>query len=147
MSDFKIDLEDQEHDLLFTTPDFEIEDGLRSAVFISLFTDRRAEVEETENGEDPRGNWSDHFENTPLGSKLWLLFKRKQNEETRVLSEEYSKQALQWLLLENVAERIEVAASFPESGILYLEVKIFRPGGEEVSFEFSTNWNAEQENE
>ena len=138
MSDFEIDVDTS--DIVFQDIDFEIDDGLKSAVYISLFTDVRGEVEEIE-GQNPRGNWSDHFETIPLGSKLWLLSREKQTEDSRLLAEQYASDSLQWLISEGIAKSVEVIASFPTRGILYLQVKIFRP--EEVEFEFSTNWEAE----
>lgn len=141
MSDFLVDLEN--NDLVFNGLDFGIENGLRSAVYISLFTDSRASEEEIDAGQNPRGNWSDYYETIPLGSKLWLLYRRKQTEETRLLAEQYARDSLLWLISAGVAQDVQVVASFPRRGILYLEVDIFRP--DKVSFQYSTNWEAEQE--
>ena len=51
------------------------ERGLRSAVLISLFTDRRAEPGDVPEGEDPRGWWADVLgeEGDRIGSRLWLI--------------------------------------------------------------------------
>lgn len=141
MSDFKIDLEN--NDLSFVFPDFELDDGLQTAVYISLFTDRRASAEEIDPGQDPRGTWFDYYENSPLGSKLWLLFRRKQDEETRDLAEQYSLEALNWLIVEGVAKAVSVAATFPRHGLVEIEVEITKPTGENINFKFAENWTAE----
>jgi len=131
----------ENRDIEFEGIDFSVEDGLRSAVYISLFTDIRAELEEIDEGANPRGNWTDHFEETPLGSKLWLLYRRKQTEESRLLAEQYASDSLQWLIRKGVAKSIDVDVSFPKTGLVYFDIKLYRP--EEIEFEFSTNWQAE----
>jgi phage gp46-like protein len=140
MSDFKIDQE--KGDIEFDGLDFVVDDGLKTAVYISLLTDRRASVEEIPQGADPRGTWSDHFEDVPLGSKLWVLARAKQNDQTLQLAEEYALEALQWLVADGVAKSIEVTASYIDLEQMGLEVIINKPD-EQINFKFAVNWEAE----
>ena len=57
---------------------------LKTAVVISLFTDRRVNEEDVPNGELNRGYWGDMDlpEGESLGSKLWLLKREKLTPET-----------------------------------------------------------------
>jgi phage gp46-like protein len=142
MADFKLIEENYAVDLYFNALDFEQENGLRSAVIISLFTDRRAEDDEV-NGESLRGWWADTYENEKFGSKLWLLDREKQTNENLNRAQEYTDQALQWLIEENVASEIVVGTNYPETGRLNIDITIYKPDGEEINFQFDSNWQAE----
>lgn len=92
------------------------DDGLQTAVLLSLFTDRAAEEgdvlpdEET----DRRGWWGDEFADDAgdrIGSRLWLLARSKRTDDVLARAEEYARESLQWLIDDKVAERIEVTAS------------------------------------
>ena len=65
------------------SPDLQGDDGLLTALLISLFTDRRAHDDDPLPDErvgvpsDMRGWWGDYFETErpdPIGSRLWLLW-------------------------------------------------------------------------
>lgn len=107
-----------------------IEDTLQTAIIISLFTDRRAGVDDNL----PEGNavaglvppnrrgWcgdalSDAATNK-IGSRLWLLQREKQTEETRRRAIFYIKEALQWLLDDGHAVSFTVEAEWSSRGRL-----------------------------
>lgn len=114
--------------------------ALRTAVLISLFTDRRAAVDDTlpDNTGDRRGWWGDFapaVEGDQIGSRLWLLARGKRTAETIRLARDYALEALQWLVLDGVAATLDVQAEGRgESGIA-IAVFITRPDGGRQRFD------------
>ena len=81
------DTETLEADLLLEAGDLARELTLRTAVMTSLFSDRRGTRQEVDRfgDSDPRGWWGDLLapvEGDAWGSKLWLLEREKQTDET-----------------------------------------------------------------
>lgn len=144
--DFYIDYDGEKFDFKIENNDIKTDDGLRSAVIISLFTDRRAGAEEVP-AEDPdrRGWWGDmvpELKGDQIGSKLWLLAREKQTEETRKRFQEYAQEALAWMIEDNLAQSVTVEAEWISQGFLALKVSIQQPKGT-VAFKFKINWAAE----
>lgn len=112
-------------DLVIAGGDLAVDRTLASAVVASLFTDLRALATDAlpEAGADRRGFWADG----KLGSKLWLLWREKQTEETRARAEDYCRQALAWMVAEGVAKSVSVAASWVRMGLLGFDIVIVRP--------------------
>ena len=119
--------------------DLVAEDGLRTAVLLSLFTDRRVSAGELPVGEaDRRGWWGDTLaENDEIGSKLWLLAREKETDDVLVRAEGYAREALAWLIADGAAEAVSVAASWPRRGELALKVDITLADGRAEEFQFS----------
>lgn len=122
------------------------DDGLRTAVIISLFTDARAAIDDPlpQPAADRRGWWGDMLAavaSDEYGSKLWMLAREKQLPSILRRAEDYAGAALAWMVDDEVAAKIDVTASFPHSGWLGLEVTIHRPTGPaRQRFDFA--WNA-----
>src|SRR5262245_45831699 len=92
--------------------DLATEDGLKTAVLISLYTDRRVTREELPDEETSlRGCWTDVFEEEgdKIGSKLWLLERQKITTEVLRKFRQYCEEALQWLINDKIAQSVEVA--------------------------------------
>jgi len=121
-------------DLAVENGDLAADEGLETAVTISLFTDRQANTGDVAPGEDRRGWWGDALNGNPedrIGSRLWLLERENLTDETLRRAETYAKESLQWLIEDGVADSVSVQAS--KSGdapgaMLRLEVEIVRPG-------------------
>ena len=113
-------------------PGLDDERDLETAVIISLFSDRLADADDRlpdESG-DRRGWWADTAaEEGPIGSRLWLISREKQTDETRRRAESYAEEALAWLIEDRVAERVEVSAAWLEPGFLSLHVIVYRSDG------------------
>lgn len=110
---------------------FEVDDGLDTAVMISLFTDRRAEPDdELPGGDEDRGGWwGDAFsdvDNDRIGSRLWLLHRSKTSQATMRKAKRYAEEALAWLLEDSVAISVEVTVERVSGIILGLRVEITR---------------------
>lgn len=141
-------LEDGGADFTVAANDLVVDDGLETTVFLSLFTDRRAEDGDVlPTGEVyRRGWWGDAFPVVPgdrFGSRLWLLARAKQVPETLVRAEEYAKEALAHLVEDRVAERVEVTAVFERQGVMRLTVPIYRPRVDVVTYRYDYVWAAQ----
>lgn len=111
------------------TPD----DGLRTAIILSLFTNAPAKDDDVlPPGADRQGWWGDaiaQVAGTVTGSRLWLLSREKQLGRVLDRARDYAAEALQWLLDEKVAASLDVQATNPSDGVLAIAVAIVRPSG------------------
>jgi len=129
--------------------DLERDDGLETAVIISLFTDRRASAEQIPvelPQDDLRGYWGDISNATPsdqTGSLLWLLAREKQLPQVLSRAQQYCREALAWMVEDLVATRVEVTAQFVAQGWMLILVDIFRPTGSPVRYRFNYEWSAQ----
>ncbi len=112
----------------------ETDEGLKTAVIISLFTWRRAEDgdEPALAGDERYGWWADVYDEDgmPIGSRLWLVMRMKSVEQAMSLGKRYAEEALQWLLDTGVAKTIEVTTERKAPNIFALGVGIQRPNGD-----------------
>ena len=131
-------------DLALSGADLAIEDGLKSAVITSLFTDARCSKDELPEWEtDRRGWWGDGLDDLDgkkvrRGSKLWLLAREKQTEATRQRAQDYASEALAWLVEEGAAEAVSVTAQWAGRSLLSLLVRITLPDGADWTDTFET---------
>lgn len=128
-------------------PDLATEDGLGSAVLVSLFTDRQARVDDLipDGSADRRGHWSDSYlpGEDQEGSRLWLLDREKVLPEVLRLAEDYSREALRWMLEDGVASDVQASAWTTGRSDLNLRVRITRPNGDVEGFEYLDIWQQE----
>lgn len=148
MSDIRLTFGAFEGDLVIGDNDLDVDDGLQTAVIVSLFTDRRAADGDTlpDGHTDRRGWWGDGVPVVPsdqIGSRLWLLCREKQQPSVIVRAREYALEALQWLIDDRIAERVDVVAEFTQPGMLGLQVVITRPQTDAVNFRFDYTWAAQ----
>ncbi len=135
----------QQGDIVVGPTDLATDEGLQTAVLISLFSDRRVSAnEELPAGEDARrGWWGDTFADDPndrIGSRLWLLHREKQLASVIDRANEYAREALQWLIDDRVARRVDVNAENTTFQRLDIEVTIYRPNGSTARFRFGSAW-------
>ena len=122
------------------------DDGLMTAIIVSLFTDARASADDVlpEPGSDRRGWWGDMLSPVAawqMGSKLWLLAREKQVPAVLARARDASRAALGWLIEDGIASSVEVSARFPRQGWLGLVIEIVRPNGPaRQKYDFA--WNA-----
>jgi phage gp46-like protein len=85
---------------------------LVTAVYVSLFTDRRAGPDDVlpPGQTDRRGWWGDLLDDQPIGSRLWLLRRAKHLPETLRLAQDYIREALAWLIADALVARIDITA-------------------------------------
>ncbi|WP_200410765.1 phage GP46 family protein, partial [Komagataeibacter oboediens] len=108
--------------------DLALDNPLKSAVMVSLFTDRVAPQQPTSDdtavgiqsptgptgaaSADRRGWWGDAFADRPIGSRLWQL-RRAVKVGTRAIPreiEDICSEALQWLVDDGVATSVDISA-------------------------------------
>lgn len=117
-------------------------DPLTRAVVISLFTHRRADPDD--NADVPMGWWGDTWPvvaNDRYGSKLWLLQRSKLTNAMVNTVRTYMRDALQWMLDDGVASRIDI--NIQRTGINELgnQLTIWRRAGP-VTISFNDLWSA-----
>lgn len=124
------------------------DDGLETAVILSLFTDRRAaddDLPTSAQPEDRRGWWGDTFADASgdqIGSRLWLLAREKQTQATLLKARDFAREALAWLVDDGVARSVTVDASWmPErSGVLVMVIEIARAAKPVSRYQFQAFW-------
>lgn len=117
---------------------------LASAALISLFTDRIANPDDVipDGTDDPRGWWGDLGEDRPIGSRLWLLSRAKQTQETLNNAVDYAKEALEWFIDDGVAARIDVFAQWVRTSFLGLQVIFYNRDGTTIAaLSYAWAWN------
>lgn len=137
--DIGLFLSDKLFDLQIVNGDLAGDNGLETAISISLFTDRRVSDEELPQLEkDKRGWWGDMFpeiDQDQIGSRLWLLNREKRTLETLRRAEDYAKEALKWLIDDGVASSISALATYDSNKFLQLAIDITRPSGRTSRFQ------------
>jgi len=128
---------------------------LQTSVLLSLFTDARAETDDPlpsnirsqDRGQVPpgtlRGCWTDNYptvEGDRIGSKLWLLRREKQTQETLNRAKQYANEALAWIVEDGIASNVTVTAEWVRMGLLGFRAEITRPNGQE-SYRFDYLWD------
>ena len=106
---------------------------LRSAVLISLFTDRRA-LDDGAAAQDPRGWWQDSFDSVPIGSRLWQLRRRKVADRAQLVLDatDICREALQWLIDDGLAASVDIDVTVDPTAsgtVLGFAVRLHQPNG------------------
>lgn len=128
MVDIALQLDAEGGDLALESGDLKRDDGLRTAVLLSLFTDRRASDDQG-GAADRRGWWADDSDDR-FGSHLWLLGRAKITDETLNQAREYVFGALEWLLADGIAETVNVEAERNGAESIALGIEIVRGSAE-----------------
>lgn len=114
------------------------------AVVISLFTWRRANPDDDLPGGSMEGWWGDIFppvEDDRIGSRLWLLSRAKLLPGTPQQAKEYAAEALQWMIDDGVASRIDIVAERQGNDTLALSLVFYRSDGSALAdIRFANLW-------
>jgi phage gp46-like protein len=116
-------------------------DDLVSAVFVSLFTDRVANPDDVipDGTDDRRGCWTD-TPTQPIGSRLWLLNRAKQTDETKARAFAYIAEALQWLIDDKVVARFGITVEWTRASLLGAQITAYRFDGTKQPMNFAWAW-------
>lgn len=148
MTDIALTLTQNSSELFFDIamqgPDLLSGKDLETAVYLSLFTNRRANPEDLIDSNDRGGWWGDTY--LPMlgdkfGSRLWLLCRSKQTQHVVNLAKAYTLEALQWLLDDKVAQAVEVETEIVRKGVLGIGISIKKPNGETQQFYYDYVWD------
>jgi len=132
-------------DLVIENDDLLGDEGLMTAVTVSLFTDRVARTDDPlpeylpGHFSDRRGWWGDlireNGRSRPIGSRLWLLFREKELAETVRRADDYTQECLAWLPLQGGA--FEAQAFDDRPGRLRVEIEAKGPGQAQRSWRWT----------
>ena len=116
--------------------------AIEAAVAVSLFTDRVAASDDviSDGTDDRRGWWGDTFASRPIGSRMWLLLRAKATNETLNKAKDFVTEALQWLLDDGVAARVDVVTQWIRRGQLGALVTIYQQDGTRQALSYSWAW-------
>jgi phage gp46-like protein len=137
-------------DMVVRDDDLVADDGLRTAVFLSLFCDARAQEGDPVADGDRRGWWADELAEQPndkIGSRRWLVTDRgKLRPDSARLLRQYDEEALQWLIDDGVAAAVDVTVVIEDASpgkMIRERVVIERPNVDPAEFEFAHVWEGE----
>jgi phage gp46-like protein len=150
MIDYGLFIGEKIIDMVLVPGDIAGDDGLETAVIISLFSDARATddmLDAIDNDGDLRGFWGDITRpDDSTGSLLWTMKRSKQLTSTLAKARGYCQDALSWLVQDQIAQRVEVRTRYlaPASGVMIIEVDIYRPGSANpVLYRYGYEWSAQ----
>ena len=128
----------------------ENDNGLDTAVILSLFTDARARDDDTlpVGQTDRRGWWADvyaDYSGDRFGSRLWLLRGKKQLPQSLVEARDIAREALAWMVEDGVTERVEVETFNARFEVMGMIIRIYKPGDlTPVSVRLDLLWSSPQ---
>lgn len=127
-------------DLAILNGDFAVDNGLHTAVIVSLFTDRQARRGDViPDGLGPRGWWGTAFLPFEIGSRLWLLKRSVMTQAVLNAAQDYAMEALQWMIDYGVAGSVAVQATATGLHSMNLEIVITQKGS---STTYNETWNS-----
>lgn len=147
MSDIKLSYDSNigEFDIGFFNGDFVLDDGLETAVAISLFSEARVPDSDylPEHAGNRSGWWADETlpDNDRIGSLLWLLNRKSITTEMIRIAHDYAVDALQWMVADGVAKTIEV--SIEKIGLNSLAFHVVITSPEDVIYKYKLLWSAQ----
>lgn len=130
--------------------DVDMDTTLKTAVLISLFSDKRASKDDIlpYPGAGLRGWWGDNFsdiEGDQIGSKLWLFEREIINQDTINGLKDAAKESLQWFIDDKIASKIEIEteilAMASVDDTIAMKISIFKPDGTIEEINFENVWN------
>lgn len=134
-------------DWLLAPPDLDGSRQLVTAVAVALFTHRLARDDDPlpDPAGSRRGWWADHeaaeiWDGWPIGSRLWLLSREKQTEQTRQRAETYIREALDPFVERRIVSGYDLAVAWFAHERLGAEITLYR-GGDRIAVRFETLWD------
>lgn len=146
MSDVAMRYDGEVFDLVVNNKDeIELEEGLETAVAMSLWTNKRVDLSQQPRlMVDRMGWWGDQtsdIEGDEIGSRLWLLDRAKVTTENLRRSENYSLECLQWMIDDGITDSITVNSSYTPNKVMVTVIEIQKPDEENTRFE--VNWEGQ----
>ena len=117
---------------------------LRRSVTISLYTWRRAGPDDVLDDPDRKGWWGDSVPSVAgdkIGSRLWLLRRRKLVPDTLKDAKAYAEEALAWLIDDQVVTAVTVTVERQGNDRMNLLVVLTEQNGETLELAFADTWS------
>ena len=103
------------YDIDFSNGDFDLTDGLDTAIILSIFAEKRASKTQIVEPLLRRGHFTNEFsevEDYEVGSKQWLFSEQVANSESNLsLLENTIRDGLQWMIQDDIISNSTVSAS------------------------------------
>lgn len=115
------------YDIEISNGDFQKVQNFDTTIQMSLLAERRADPSEIATPELRRGWFGNEVLDIPnfeIGSKLWLLKQARRTRTTLNLAINYAKEALNWLVEDNLIENFEVDGSFQGTTGIILTIQL-----------------------
>ena len=133
MSDLKLTGTENGLDISINAGCPETTNGIDNAVYLSLFTPMWWGNEVSEDTEK--------YQSEIPG----IIASGVLTNQVRLDVIEAAKSALEWMVTDNIADKIEVRAEIPKAGFLYLAVTIYEPEHQDgTNFRYAMKWDAQQ---
>ena len=148
MFDIKLTEQQGVYDFEIEEGDFKIDEGLETALVVSLLSDRRADESQIVQPEFRRG-WIGDLVTTLLGYKfgshLWLSEQSRITQSTLNQVQDQAEKALGWMFDVELVTKIEAVASIINQFSIALSITITSPDGS-VSIKAFNLWKRTIEN-
>lgn len=96
----------------FASGDFEMTDGLDTALYISVFAEKRANAGQVPYASSRRGHFTNEFsrvENYEKGSLFWLYSSQAKNTERNTqLMQDAVKEGCSWMTADGILSKVDV---------------------------------------
>lgn len=116
-------------------------------VEISLFSWRRAENDDPIDDNERYGWWGDSYpavSNNKIGSRLWLLKRRKLDTQAILDAEHYIREAMQWLIADFLINDFTVHLQRVGLDQLKATIVCYLPNNNTVTYLINDIWGATQ---
>ena len=120
------------------------ESELGDAVYRSLFSWARAQVDDEVDGHDLYGWWGDCLADTSgdrFGSRLWRFMRVKMNDVVPGQIKQMAEESLDWLIDDGIADAVDVTATRIDKERCDLEIVVKRSQGQTLNLRFEDLWN------
>lgn len=134
-------------DMVRSSSDLTAAADLEGPVAISLFNDAPAQEGDDVPGTDRGGWWADSalpvVPGDVWGSRWWLRYRRRLDQETLDLLVSDALEALQWMKDDQILDVIEVLAVAPTRNRADVTIRLYRPNADPVEYRFNRTWDAQ----
>lgn len=113
---------------------------LKDAVIISLFTDRRANVGDLAEGDYQYGWWADTFNDTQIGSRLYLLKREKITETLIPKIDSIVKECLKWLIDDKIVSEIVINTIRTDVYTIQTTIKLIQNNQSALELDYTNIW-------
>ena len=108
-------------DIDFVNGDFEMTQGLDTAIYLSVLAEKRASPSQVTEPTLRRGHFTNEFsdiEGYEVGSLLWLYTQQSKNTLSNLsLIESAVQDGLKWLVEDKIVSKVEVVATKQNTGV------------------------------
>jgi phage gp46-like protein len=131
------------YDLSITNGELDLIDNFDTSLQMSVYSEKRADGSEVLPPEQRRGWWGNETASIlgfEIGSKIWILYQSRLDQNVLNKMINYTQQALQWLVDGNYLTKYEVDGEIIEASKVRLIIKLYR-SPDQIDTKFFDLWN------